>query len=157
MNRKVFLTEKGLNKLKEELKNLKQIERPKVSEMIGEAKSYGDLSENSEYKAALERRDEVEEKIKQIENKLKNYELIDEKNINTNNVSIGCLVKLLDYEMNEELVYRISGSTESDVENCIISNDSPIGSELMGKKKGDIVSVETPNGNIKFKILDITI
>ncbi|MFW6026507.1 MAG: transcription elongation factor GreA [Candidatus Woesearchaeota archaeon] len=157
MAKKVFLTKKGLEKLKKRLKYLKEVERVKASNRIGEAKEYGDLSENSEYQSALENESEVENEIKQIEENIKNHVLVDEENVDTSSINVGCLVKLYDYDFDENVTYRISGSTESDVENGIISNESPIGSSLMGKTIGDIIEVKTPDGVIKFKVLDITV
>jgi transcription elongation factor GreA len=152
----VFLTNKGLEKLKKELEHLKTVERVEVAKMIGEAKSFGDLSENSEYDAAKNKESQVENRIHEIQQKLKHYVLIDESTLDTSKVNVGCKVKLYDKEFDEEVEYRIMGSTESDPINGLISNDSPIGKALLGKKEGEEIEVETPGGTVKFKILKIT-
>jgi transcription elongation factor GreA len=156
MSEAVFLTKAGLEKLKKELEHLKTVERIEVANMIGEAKSFGDLSENSEYDAAKNREAQLESRIYEIQEKLKNYVLIDESTIDTSRVNVGCTVTLFDEEFEEEVSYKIMGSTESDPSNGLISNQSPIGKALLGKKKGEVVNVETPGGIVKFKILKIS-
>ena len=156
MSEAIFLTPAGLEKLKKELEHLKTVERLEVANMIGEAKSFGDLSENSEYDAAKNREAQLESKIYDIQEKLKNYVLIDESMIDTSRVNVGCKVTLFDEEFEEEVVYKIMGSTESDPVNGFISNQSPIGKALIGKKKGEVVDVNTPGGIVKFKILKIS-
>ncbi|MGD9901551.1 MAG: transcription elongation factor GreA [Spirochaetales bacterium] len=156
MSETVYLTEDGLKKLKDELEQLKTVERLKVADMIGEAKSFGDLSENSEYDAAKNKEAQLEGKIYEIQEKLKNYVLIEAGHIDTTKVSVGCSVTLYDKEFDEEVVYKIMGSTESDPINGLISNESPIGKALMGKKKGEEIAVETPGGVTNFKILKIS-
>ncbi|MDD4210897.1 MAG: transcription elongation factor GreA [Clostridia bacterium] len=156
MSEAIFLTPAGLEKLKKELEHLKTVERLEVANMIGEAKSFGDLSENSEYDAAKNKEAQLEGKIYEIQEKLKNYILVDESMIDTSRVNVGCTITLFDGEFNEEVVYKIMGSTESDPINGLISNQSPIGRALMGKKKNDIVKVETPGGVVEFKILKIS-
>ena len=156
MSETIFLTKTGLEKLKKELEYLKTVERIEVANMIGEAKSFGDLSENSEYDAAKNRESQLESKIFEIEEKLKNYVLIDESTIDTSRVNVGCTVTLFDEEFEEEVSYKIMGSTESDPVNGFISNQSPIGKALLGRKKGETVDVETPGGIVKFKVLKIS-
>ena len=156
MSETTFLTKMGLEKLKKDLEYLKTVERIEVANMIGEAKSFGDLSENSEYDAAKNREAQLESKIYDIQEKLKNYVLIDESTIDTSRVNVGCTVTLFDEEFEEEVVYKIMGSTESDPINGFISNQSPIGKALIGKKKGEVVDVNTPGGIVKFKILKIS-
>jgi transcription elongation factor GreA len=156
MSETVFLTKAGLEKLKKELEHLKTVERIEVANLIGEAKSFGDLSENSEYDAAKAKEAQLEARIYEIQEKLKNYVLIDESTLDTSRVNVGCSVTLFDEEFEEEVVYKIMGSTESDPLNGLISNESPIGKALIGKKKGEVVDVETPGGVVKFKILKIS-
>lgn len=152
----VFLTEEGLAKLKQELEHLKTVERLEVAKMIGEAKSFGDLSENSEYDAAKNKEAQLESKIYEIQEKLRNYVLIDKDHLDTSSVHVGCKVKVYDEEFDEEEVFTIMGSTESDPVNGLISNESPIGRALLDRKVGETVEVETPSGMIKFKILKIS-
>jgi len=152
----VFLTKVGLEKLQKELEHLKTKGRVEVAELIGEAKSFGDLSENSEYDAAKAKEAQLEARIYEIQEKLKNYVLIDESTVDTSKVNVGCSVTLYDEEFEEEVVYKIMGSTESDPANGLISNESPIGRALIGKKKGETVDVETPGGMITLKVLKIS-
>lgn len=153
----IFITKEGLEKIKAELENMKTNERKEVQRMIGEAKSYGDLSENSEYDAAKTKEAQLESKILELENKIKYAKIIDEKEISTHQVQIGCLVKLYDEEFEEEVEYRIMGADESDPLNGKISNTSPVGKALLGKKVGDTVKVETPDGDNFYKVLNISL
>jgi transcription elongation factor GreA len=152
--KEVVLTYEGLKKLEEELEYLKR-KRLEVAERIKQALSFGDISENSEYDEAKNEQAQVETRILQIETMLKHAKVIDEDDVNTEIVSLGSKVKLLDMEFNEEVEYSIVGSTEADPSKFKISNESPVGSALMGMKKGDDVEVAVPDGVIKFKILNI--
>ena len=154
-SKKVKLTAEGLEKLEQELDYLKTTKRKEVAEKIKTARAFGDLSENSEYDEAKAEQVEVEERIKTIENMLKNIELIDG-DVNTKQVSLGSKVKILDMEFDEEIEYTIVGSTEADPSQLRISDESPVGFALLGQKKGKIVEVEVPDGVLKFKILSIT-
>lgn len=156
-NNITYVTEDGLKKLKEELENLKTEERAKVTKLIGEAKSFGDLSENSEYDAAKNKEAEVEMRIREIEAILKNVKIISEQNIDTSKVTLGCKVKLYDETYDEEVTYKIMGEQECDPINDIISNTSPVGQALMNKKVGDIVNVDVPDGKLTLKILEILV
>lgn len=152
-----FITRDGLEKIKADLEKMKTVDRKEVQRMIGEAKSYGDLSENSEYDAAKTREAQLELKIMELENKIKNAKIIDEREISTHIVQIGCLVKVYDEEFDEEVEYRIMGEDESDPLNGKISNTSPVGKSLLGKKVGDVVKVQTPGGECVYKILNISL
>ena len=154
--KKTLLTYTGLKQLEDELENLKVVKRKEVAEKIKEALSFGDLSENAEYDAAKNEQAEVEEKITKLENILKNATVIDDENADSSVVSIGSKVKILDMEFEDELVYTIVGSTEANPAEFKISNESPVGSALLGKKVGDEVSVDAPQGVISVKILDIS-
>jgi len=154
-SKEVVLTYEGLKKLEEELDYLKGVKRREIAERIKQALSFGDISENSEYDEAKNEQAYIENKIAQIETMLKRARVIDEDEVSTEKVSIGSKVKLLDIEMDEEVEYMIVGSTEADPANFKISNESPVGSALMGKMKGDTVEVNVPDGVIKFKILEI--
>lgn len=154
-DKKYLITNDGLRKLEEELEYLKTIKRKEVTEKIKVARGYGDLSENSEYDEAKNEQAFVEGRIAEIENKLKNIELIDESDISTDIVSIGSMVTLYDYEFEEEVTYTIVGSAEADTFENKISNESPVGSELIGRKIDEEFIVNTPGGNCKYKIISI--
>jgi transcription elongation factor GreA len=154
-DKKVLLTYSGLRELEDELQNLKLVRRKDVAEKIKEARAQGDLSENAEYDAAKEEQGEIESRIVELEKILKNAEVIDEDEISLEIISVGCKVKIYDLEFEEEIDYAIVGSTEADPLNYKISNESPVGSALIGSKIGDVVEAETPNGVIKVKVLDI--
>lgn len=152
----VILTQEGYDKLEEELNFLKTVKRTEIAERIKVARGFGDLSENAEYDEAKTAQSENEEQILELETKIRNAKVIDEKEIDTEIVQIGNNVKLLDLEFSEEVEYTIVGSTEVDLSKNKISNESPIGKALLGKEKGEIVDVNAPQGIIQFKILDIT-
>ena len=147
MEQVTHITKEGLKKLQEELEYLKTTERLNVSKMIGEAKSFGDLSENSEYDAAKTKEAEVESRIYELENLIKTAIVISPKNIDTNSVNIGCYVTVYDEMFDETVKYKIVGATESDPVNGLISNDSPVGKALLGRKVGEKCEVLMPNGN----------
>ncbi len=151
----VILTQEGLDKLEEELNYLKTEKRTEIAERIKVARGFGDLSENSEYDEAKNAQSENEQQIAELEIKIRNAKVIDSSEIDTKIVQIGNTVKLYDEEFEEEVVYTIVGSTEVNLEDNKISNESPIGKALLGRKKGEIVDVEAPDGIIKFKILAI--
>ncbi|MBQ9756971.1 MAG: transcription elongation factor GreA [Clostridia bacterium] len=154
-NKQIMLTDEGLLKLEQELETLKTQKRQEVAEKIKVARGFGDLSENSEYDAAKEEQAQVEARIVQLENMLKNAKVIDNDEIDLTTVSIGTRVTVFDEEFEEEIEYSIVGSTEADPDAFKISDESPVGRALIGKKIDDIVDVETPGGVIKFKILSI--
>lgn len=153
--KKVVLTYEGLRKIEDELEYLKGQKRREVAERIKQALSFGDLSENSEYDEAKNEQAQVETRIVQLEKLLKNAKVIDEDEVTTDIVSVGSKVKMLDMEFNEEVEYLIVGSTETDPDNFKISNESPVGGAVIGRKVGDVVEVEVPIGIVKYKILDI--
>ena len=154
--KETILTYEGLKKLEEELEYLKTEKRREVAERIKVALVFGDLSENSEYDEAKNEQAQVEMRIIDLENKLRNVKVIDEDEIDTKTVQIGNTVQVLDMEYDEKVDYTIVGSTEVDLANNKISNESPIGKALLGKKKNEIVEVEAPAGVLSFKILKIT-
>ncbi len=153
-SKKIILTHEGLENLEKELQELKVVRRKDVAAKIKEARGQGDLSENAEYDAAKEEQAEIEARIVTIENMLRNAEVIDSGNV-TDTVSIGNTIKLFDSEFEEEIEYTIVGSAEADPFNGKISNESPIGAAIIGHKVGDIVEVDTPDGTINLKILEI--
>ncbi len=152
MDEKVFMTIEGLKKTQERLDFLVKVKRPEVSNKIAEARSYGDLSENSEYDLAREEQAAVEAEIFELEQKLKSAEVIDNKKINTNVVSVGCTVTISNIKTKQTIVYKIVGDTDSDPLNGLISNISPVGAGLIGKKVGEIAIIKTPTGVNQFKI-----
>jgi len=154
-DKQVLLTYEGLNKLENELEYLRTEKRKEVAEKIKHALSFGDLSENSEYDEAKNEQGQMEVRIVQIENMLKNAKVIDEDDIITDVVSIGATVKVLDINFDEEVEYTIVGSAEADPSSFKISDESPMGRGLLGHKAGDIAEVDAPAGKIEFKILEI--
>ena len=151
----VFLTPAGLKELEEKLEELKIVKRREVAEKIKIAREFGDISENAEYDAAKEEQAMVEGEILEIESKLRTVVVIDEDKVDTSTVNVGCTVKILDVEAKENFTYKIVGTTESDPSNNRISNESPVGKALLGRKKGETVDVETPGGLVKLKIAEI--
>lgn len=154
-NKEILLTDEGLQKLEEELEYLKTQKRKEVAEKIKHARGFGDLSENSEYDEAKDEQAKVELRIVEIEKMLKNAKIIDNADLKLDVVSVGTKLKLYDFDFDEEVSYSVVGSTEADPDNGKISDESPIGKALLGKKIGDTVDVETPGGMIQFKILEI--
>ncbi len=155
MNKKTILTYQGLQALEEELSELKVVKRKEIAQKIKEAREQGDLSENAEYDAAKDEQRDIEARIEEIEKILKNAEVITEEEVDTNKISVGCFVRLLDCEEDEELEYNIVGSTEANSLRGKISNESPVGKALIGAKVGDEVTVETPVGAFTYKVLEI--
>lgn len=157
MGEKEFLlTQEGYDNLEKELERLKTVERYEIADRIKVALGFGDLSENSEYDEAKNAQASNEIKIAELEEKLKYAKIIDESEIDTEVVQVGNIVKVLDIEYDEKIEYTIVGSTEVDIAANKISNESPIGKALLGKKKNNIVEVQAPVGIIKLKILSIT-
>ena len=153
--KEVLLTQEGYDNLEKELEYLKTEKRSEISERIKVALGFGDLSENYEYDEAKNAQASNEIKIAELENKLRYARIIDESEIDTKTVQVGNKVKVLDMEYDEEVEYTIVGSTEVDLSQNRISNESPIGSALLGAKKNQVVEAQTPGGVAKFKILAI--
>lgn len=153
--REILLTQEGYNNLEGELEYLKTEKRTEIAERIKVALGFGDLSENSEYDEAKSAQAANENKIAELENKLRYARIIDESEIDTKTVQVGNIVTIHDEEFDEDLVYTIVGSTEVDLAQNKISNESPMGAALLGAKKGQTVSVEAPAGVMKYKILAI--
>ena len=153
--KKNILTYEGLKKYESELEELKVIKRQEVAQKIKEAREQGDLSENAEYDAAKDEQRDIEARIEELEKLLKNAEVVDEDEVDLDKISIGCKVRILDVEFDEELEYKIVGSTEANSLKGKISNESPVGHALMGHMVGDIVDVETQVGTIQYKVLEI--
>ena len=153
--KKNILTYEGLKKLEDELQDLKVNQRREIAQKIKEAREQGDLSENAEYDAAKDEQRDIEARIEQIEKILKNAEVVLDEEIDLDKISIGCLVRVLDVEYDEEEEYKLVGSSEAGSLQNKISNESPFGQALIGAKVGDIVEVEAPAGVIKYKVLSI--
>lgn len=151
------MTPDGLEKLKIELKRLKSVERPKVIEAIAVARDHGDLSENAEYDAAKEKQAFIESRVRDIEYKIVNAQVVDQSMISTEKVVFGVMVTLLDLESDEEIKYQIVGADEADVSAFRISVSSPVARSLIGKKIGDTVQVVIPRGTRELEILDISL
>ncbi len=156
MAKTIKITDDGLKKLQDELENLKTNGRADIAEKIKVARGYGDLSENSEYDEAKNEQAKIEARIIEIEAMLKNIEIIEDVKGKAKSVVIGVKVKVLDEEFDEEEEYRVVGSTEADPANGKISDESPVGKALLGKKVGDEVIVDAPDGEFKLKILEIS-
>ncbi len=156
MAEKNLLTYQGLQKLESELQELKVVRRKEVAEKIKEARAQGDLTENAEYDAAKDEQRDIETRIEEIEEILKNAEVVVEEEVDLDQISVGCQVRILDCEYNEEIDYAIVGSTEANSLNGKISNESPVGKALIGARVGDTVTIETPAGEQKYKVLEIT-
>lgn len=156
MAKKVLLTQEGLTKLQDELDNLKNVRRKENTAALKVAKSFGDLSENSEYDEAKNEQAEIEARIAEIENMLKNAEIIDDSDIATDVVSIGAKVSVKDLEDDDVSEYLIVGSTEADPMKGKISDESPLGNALLGHKVGEKVTVEAPMGKVEYEIVNIS-
>lgn len=153
--KKRILTYAGLRALEDELENLKVVRRKEVAVKIREAREQGDLSENAEYDAAKDEQRDIETRIEEIEKILKNAEVVVEDEVDLDKISVGCVVVLYDKEFEEEVEYKIVGSTEANSLSGKISNESPLGKALLGKAVGDDVEVDTQVGVIEYRVLKI--
>ncbi|MBQ9377421.1 MAG: transcription elongation factor GreA [Schwartzia sp.] len=152
---KMILTKDGLKKLQDELENLKSVRRIEVAERIKQAREFGDISENSEYDDAKNEQAFIEGRIQELEQKLRNVEVISEEKKSKNIVTMGCKVVVRDLEFDEDMEYTLVGTAEADPEAMRISNESPVGAAILGKKVGTTVEVQAPIGVIKYKIMKI--
>jgi transcription elongation factor GreA len=153
---KVPLTVRGADKLRTELQRLKTVDRPKVIEAIAEARAHGDLKENAEYHAAREQQSFIEGRIKDIEGKLSNAQIIDVSSVDAGGkVIFGATVELVDEDTEEEITYQIVGEDEADIKAGLISVNSPIARALIGKEEGDLVQVQVPGGAKNFEIVAV--
>lgn len=156
MEKDVILTRDGLEKLEQELEDLKTVKRKEVADRIKQAIGFGDLSENSEYEDAKNEQAFIEGRILTLEKMLRNVKVIEDDNAVEGVVSIGSVIKVRDIEMDEEEEYKLVGTVEADPMNNRISNESPVGRAIIGHKVGEIVDVEVPMGVIKYEILSVT-
>ncbi|MEG0961324.1 MAG: transcription elongation factor GreA [Lachnospiraceae bacterium] len=155
MEKKNLLTYAGLQELESEIQDLKVVKRKEVAQKIKEAREQGDLSENAEYDAAKDEQRDIEARIEEIEKILKNAEVVVEDEVDLDKINVGCRVKIYDCEYEEELDYKIVGSTEANSLQGKISNESPVGKALLGAQVGDVVSVDTQAGITEYKVLGI--
>ncbi|MTI46516.1 transcription elongation factor GreA [Sporosalibacterium faouarense] len=151
-----LLTAEGLKKIEDELDELKTVKRKEVAQRIKEALAFGDISENSEYDEAKNEQAQLEERIAKLEKMLRNARIIDDEDIPSDIVSVGSKVKVKDKEFDEEIEYTIVGSAEADPYEAKISNESPVGRALLGKKIGEVVEVQVPDGVIEYEVLNIS-
>lgn len=156
-SKKNILTYEGLRKYEDELHELKVIKRKEVAQKIKEAREQGDLSENAEYDAAKDEQKDIEARIEELEAILKNVEVVYTDEVDKEKVNVGCIVSVKNVESGKVEHFKLVGSTETDILNNKISNESPVGSALMGAKVGDVVTVEAPNGSFQFEILEINL
>ncbi len=156
MSKISYYTEKGLKKLRKKLDQLKDVERPRASQAIAEARDKGDLSENAEYDAAKEAQGLLELEISKLEETLSNARIIDETKLDTSKVLVLSTVKIKNLNNSASMEYKLVAQSEADLAKGKISVDSPIGKGLLGKKVGDIAEISIPNGNVKFEILEIS-
>ncbi len=154
--KKKLLTYAGLKALEDELENLKVVKRREIAQKIKEAREQGDLSENAEYDAAKDEQRDIEARIEELEAILKNAEVVVEDEVDFDKINIGCTVKVFDIAFDEEMEFKLVGSTEANSLEGKISNESPVGQALMGKQIGDVVTVETQAGVMEYKVLDIS-
>ncbi|MBO5746582.1 MAG: transcription elongation factor GreA [Clostridia bacterium] len=155
MTKAVLLTSEGLKALQEELEHLKTVTRNEIAEKINIARGFGDLSENSEYDEAMNEQAKIEARIVELDAMLKNAQVIDDMDVAEGTITIGCTVKLYDVEYDEDIVYTIVGSAESDPREFKISDESPIGAALIGHCAGDEITVVCEAGHLQFKVLDV--
>ena len=154
-DKKTILTYAGLKKLEDELENLKVFKRKEVAGKIKEAREQGDLSENAEYDAAKDEQRDIEARIDELEKILKNVEVVVEDEVDLDTINVGCTVTVYDKEFEEEMEFRLVGSTEANSLEGRISNESPVGHALLGKRVGDVVEVETHTGVMEYEVLKI--
>ena len=155
-NMKQMYTKQGYQDLVDELKYLKLTRREEIKEQIAVARGFGDLSENAEYDEARNEQAKVEARIQELEALIENAEIIDETNMDVRSISLGSVVKLYDEDFDEEITYSIVGSNQADPLEKKISDQSPIGRALMGKKAGESITVTAPAGELHFKVLEVT-
>ncbi len=155
--KKNLLTDKGLKKLEDELQELRVVKRKEVAQKIKEAREQGDLSENAEYDAAKDEQKDIEARIEELESILKNVEVVYTDEVDNEKVNVGCVVTVKEVPNGNVQIFKLVGSTEADILNNKISNESPVGAALMGAKAGEVVTVEAPNGSFQFEILEISL
>ena len=153
---KLPMTKEGFTKLQEELERLKRVERTRAIQALNEAAAHGDLTDNADYRVAKERRDFIETKIKELEDKLGRAQVIETKALTTDRIVFGCTVLLGDVDSDRQVRYKIVGADEADIRNGRISVNSPVAKALIGHKMGDVVNVVVPSGKKEYEVLEIS-
>ena len=153
---KLPMTKEGFNKLKDELDRLKRVERPQALQAMNEAASHGDISDNADYRVAKERRDFIEGRIKELDDKLARAQIIETRDLATDRVVFGCTVLLGDPEVDRQVKYKIVGADEADIRAGRISVNSPVAKALIGRRPGEVVQVSVPSGVKEYEILEIS-
>ena len=153
---KLPMTKEGFTKLKEELDRLKRVERPQALQAMNEAAAHGDISDNADYRVAKERRDFIEGRIKELDDKLARAQILETKDLSTDKVVFGCTVLLEDAEVDRKVKYRIVGADEADIKAGRISVNSPVAKALIGHRLGEVVRVKVPSGEKEYQILEIS-
>lgn len=156
MSEKVYVTQEGFDKMKEELKFLKKVERPRLSNAIADAREKGDLSENAEYDAAKDEQGHLEAQISKLEGTIGNARVLDQSKIDTSKVTALCKVKVKNFKVNKDMTYHLVSEKEANIREGKISVMSPIGRGLLGKKVGDTVEITVPAGVVKLEVLEIS-
>ncbi len=156
MDNKLPMTKEGFSRMQEDLDRLKRVERPQVMQALNEAAAHGDISDNADYRVAKERRDFIEGKIKEVEDKLARAQIIETKDLSTDRVVFGCTVLLSEVESGREVKYRIVGADEADIRAGRISVNSPVAKGLIGREIGDVVQITVPSGKKEYEILEIS-
>ena len=156
-DKKHILTYAGLKQYEDELQNLKVVKRKEVAQKIKEAREQGDLSENAEYDAAKDEQRDIELRIEELEKLLKNAEVVVEDEVNLDKINVGCIVKVYDVDFDEEMEFKLVGSTEANSLENKISNESPVGAALVGAHVGETVVAQTPGGALRIKVIEIAL
>ena len=153
---KIPMTKEGFRKIQEELDRLRRVERPHALQAMNEAAGHGDISDNADYRVAKERRDFVESRIKELDDKLARAQVIDTKDLNTDRIVFGCTVLLSDLDADRQIKYKIVGADEADIKNGQISVNSPVAKALIGRSVGDVVKIVVPSGKKEYEVIEIS-
>jgi transcription elongation factor GreA len=153
---KIPMTKEGFRKIQDELDRLRRVERPKALQAMNEAAGHGDISDNADYRVAKERRDFVESRIKELDDKLARAQVIDTKDLNTDRVVFGCTILLSDLDADRKIKYKIVGADEADIKNGQISVNSPVAKALIGRSVGDVVQIVVPSGKKEYEVIEIS-
>jgi transcription elongation factor GreA len=153
---KIPMTKEGFRKIQEELERMRRVERPQALQAMNEAAGHGDISDNADYRVAKERRDFVESRIKELDDKLARAQVIDTKDLNTDRVVFGCTILLSDLDADRQIKYKIVGADEADIKNGQISVNSPVAKALIGRSVGDVVQIVVPSGKKEYEVIEIS-
>jgi transcription elongation factor GreA len=153
---KIPMTKEGFRKIQEELERMRRVERPQALQAMNEAAGHGDISDNADYRVAKERRDFVESRIKELDDKLARAQVIDTKDLNTDRVVFGCTILLSDLDADRQIKYKIVGADEADIKNGQISVNSPVAKALIGRSVGEVVQIVVPSGKKEYEVIEIS-